>query len=53
MFDELLEVVSRAIVESGTVDISTFKKSEEYEYIHALFKESFLGNQLIIGDDMT
>lgn len=43
MFDELLEVVITAIAESGTVVINAFKVSEEYEYIQALFKESFSG----------
>lgn len=53
MFDELLQVVITAIAESGTVDICAFKRSEEYEYIQTLFKESFLGNQLFGGDIAT
>lgn len=45
LFDELLQVVITIISESGTVDITLFRESTEYQYIKSLFEESFLSSQ--------
>lgn len=50
MFEELIQIIIVAISESGMVDLKAFKQSEEYAYIKDLFEDSFLGNQLFIGD---
>ena len=46
-FEDLLQVVIDPIAASGTVDISQFKNSTEYEALKGLFEESFLSNQLL------
>lgn len=47
LFDELLSTVIEIIKKTGSVDLSKFKDSREYQYIQELFTQSFLGNQLL------
>lgn len=47
MFDELIQVIIETIAESGVVDITSFRKSPEYQYLKSIFQESFLSNQIL------
>lgn len=47
LLDELLQVVIEAIAESGSVNITDFKSSPEYQYLKDLFEKSFLSNQIL------
>jgi len=46
LFDELLQVVIDIISQSGKIDIESFRKSVEYQYLRELFETSFLSNQM-------
>ena len=46
LFDELLQVVIDLISQSGKIDIESFRKSVEYQYLRELFETSFLSNQM-------
>lgn len=46
LFDEMLQVVIDIISQNGKVDMESFRKSPEYQYIKDLFESSFLSNQI-------
>jgi len=46
LFDEMLQVVIDIISQNGKIDIESFRKSPEYQYLKDLFESSFLSNQM-------
>jgi hypothetical protein len=46
IFEELLDRITEAISESGSIDILLFKKSKEYRDVKEVFESSFLSTQI-------
>lgn len=46
LFEELLMAVVKLVSESGSLELTLFKDSPEYQYLRALFEDSFLNKQI-------